>query len=93
MTCLQMRPLICVNVSTSCEGALSLSNLLQIHLQQGSILCMIVRVSFQSSVRGGGAFILSIADVVVGYVGVAVFAVLHILLGVRLAGPILGRCD
>ena len=43
---------MCVNVSTSCESALPLNNLLEIHLQKGSILCMNLRVSFQSSVRG-----------------------------------------
>ena len=78
---------MCVNVSISCEGALALSNLLEICLQKGSILCVSLRVSFQSSVRGGGAFNLSLVDVVVGSVGAVVLAVLHILLWVWVAGP------
>ena len=86
ITCLYMRPLMCMNVSTSCEGTLPLSNLLEIHLQKGSFLCISLRVSFQSSVRGGGAFTLSLVDVVIGSAGV-VSAVLHVLLQVQMAGP------
>ena len=83
-----MRPIICVNVPTSCEGALPLSNLLEIHLQKGSVLCMSLRVSFLSSVRGGGtcAFTMSLVDTVVGCAGM-VLAVLCILMWVWVAGP------
>ena len=76
----------CVNVSTSCEGALPLSNLLKISLQKASVLCMSLRVSFLSSVKGGGTFTVSLVDVVVGSAG-SVLAVLHILLLVQVAGP------
>ena len=82
-----MRPLTCVNLSTTCQGALPLSTLLEIHLQKGYVLCMNLRVSFQSSVRGGGAFTLSVVDVVIGYVRSVVLAVLHVLLWVWVAGP------
>ena len=81
-----MRPLTCVNVFTSCEGALPFSNLLEIHMQKGSILCMSLRVSFQSAVRFGGAFTLSLVDVGVVSVDV-VLAVLHLLLWLQVAGP------
>ena len=77
-----MIPLMWVNVSTSYEGALLLSNVLEIHLQQGSALCINLRVSFQSSMRGGGAFTFSVVDVVVGSVGGVVSVVLHVLLQV-----------
>ena len=78
---------MCMNVSTSCEGALPLSNPLEIHLQRGSILCMSLRASFQFSVRGGGAFTLSLVDVVVGSVSGVVSAALPVLLQVWTAGP------
>ena len=71
-----MRPLICVNVFTSCEGALPLSNLLEMHL-----LCISLRVSFQSAVRVGGAYTLSLVDVGIVSAGV-VLAALHVLLWV-----------
>ena len=82
-----MRPLMCVNVSTSCEGALPLSSLLEIYLQKGSILCISLRVSFWSSVRGEGAFTLSLVDVFVCSVGGVALAMLHVLLQVQVAGP------
>ena len=63
-----------------------LSNLLELHLQKGSILCMSLKVSFPSYVRDGGAFTLSLADVVIGSAGV-VSAVLNVLLQVQVAGP------
>ena len=78
---------MCANVALSCEGALLLRNLLEIHLQKGSILCISLRVSFQSFVRGGGAFTLSLVDVVVVSVGGLVLAVLHVLLWVQVAVP------
>ena len=81
-----MLPLICMSVFTSCEGAFPLSNLLEICLQKGSILCMSLRVSFQSSVRAGGVFTLSLVDVGIVSAGV-VLAVLHVLLQVWVAGP------
>ena len=43
-------------------------------------------MSFQSCVRVGGVFSLSLVDVVIGYAGV-VSAVLHVLLLVRVEGP------
>ena len=83
--CLLMRPLMCVNVFTSCEGALPLSNLLEICLQKASILCMSLRVSFWS-VTVRDAFTLSLVDVGVVSVDV-VSAVLHVLLQVQVAEP------
>ena len=77
--------LMSVNVSTSCEGALSLSNLLEIHLQKGSFLCMSLRVSFLFSVRGEGVSTMALAIAVVGSAGV-VLALLHVLLWVWVAG-------
>ena len=71
---------MCVNVSTSWKGALSLSSLFEIHLQKGSIICSSQRVSFQSSMRGGVAFTLSVIDVVVTSVGGVVSVGLHVLL-------------
>ena len=59
-----------VNVSTSCEGALPLSNLLEICLEKGSVLCMSLIVSFLSSVRDGGIFTMSLVDTFVGSAGV-----------------------
>ena len=82
-----MRPLICVKVSTSCKGPLPLSYLLEICLQKGSILCISLRVSFQSSMRGGGAFTLSVIDVVIRSVSGVVSVGLHVLLQVWVAGP------
>ena len=76
---------MCVNVSTSCEGSLLLSNLLEIHFQKGSVLCMSLRASFLSSVRGRGTFAVSLVDEVVGSAGV-VLAVLCIFLWVWVAG-------
>ena len=73
-----------MNVSASCEGALPLSNLLKIHLQKGSILCICLRVSFQSSIQGGGALTLSVVDASIGCV---VSVQLHVLLQVWVIGP------
>ena len=77
-----------VNVFTSCEGTLPLSNLLEICLLKGSILCMSLGLSCQSSVRVGGVFTLSLVDVVIASAGV-VLAVLCVLLlvWVWVAGP------
>ena len=61
-----------------------LSNLLEIHLQKGSILYISLRVSFRSSIRGGGAFTLSVID---AFVGGVVSVGLHVLLWVQVAGP------
>ena len=44
-------------------------------------------MSYQSSVRGGGAFTLSLVDVVVVSVGGMLLAMLHILLWVGVAEP------
>ena len=72
---------MCVNLFTSCVGALPPSNLLEIHLQEGSILCMSLRVSFQFAVRIGVVLTLSLIDVGVVFVDV-VSAVLCVLLQV-----------
>ena len=45
------------------------------------------RSNLQSFVRGGGAFILSLVDVVVGSVSSVVLAVLCVLLWAGVAGP------
>ena len=90
ITCLQMRPLMCLSVFTSCECALPLSNLLEIHLQKESVLCMSLRMSFICSMRVGGAFTLSLFDLVITSAGV-VLAVLHVLLWMWVAEPIWGR--
>ena len=76
--------LMCVNVSNSCEGALSMSGLLEICLQKGSVFCISQSVSLQSSMRGGGAFTLSVVDASVGSV---VLVGLCVLLQVWVAGP------
>ena len=76
-----------LNVGISCEGALPVSSLLEIHLQKGSILCMSLIVSFLSSVRDGDAFTVSLVDVVVVAVGFLVLAMLPVLLWVQVAGP------
>ena len=68
-----------VNVSTSCKDALPLSNPLEIYLQEGSVLCISLKVSFQSSKRIGHAFTLSVVDASVGSV---VSVGLHVLLWV-----------
>ena len=75
-----------MNVFTPCEGALLLMNLLEMHLQKGSVLCMSLSVSFLYAMRVGGAFTLSLVDVGVVSVGV-VLAVLFVLLWVWVAGP------
>ena len=77
---------MCVNVFLSCDGAMPLNNLLEIHLQKGSILCMSLRVSFPFSVRVGGIFTLSLVDVGIGSAGM-VLLVLHVLMWVWVAGP------
>ena len=82
-----MKDLMCVNVTTSCEGALPLSRVLEIHLQKGYVLCMSLRVSFQSSLRGGGAFTLSLVDLVVGSVSSLALAMLHVSLWCGWQGP------
>ena len=78
---------MCMNMSTSFKGVLPLSNLLEIHVQKGSIICISLRVSFQSSLRGGGVFTLFVVDVVLGSVGGVVSGGLCVLLQVWVAGP------
>ena len=78
---------MCVNVPISCKGPLPLSNLLEISLQKGFLLCMSLRASFSSSVMDGGAFTLSVVDAVVGSAGGVVLGVLCVLLCVQVAGP------
>ena len=86
ITCLYMGHVIYVNVFISCEGALPLTNILEIGLQKGSMLCTSLRVSFHSVVRVGGVFTLSLVDVGIVSTGV-VSAVLHVLLWVQVAIP------
>ena len=59
---------MCMNVSTSCEGALPLKGLLEIHLQKGCVLCISQSVSLLASTKGRGAFTLSVVDASVGSV-------------------------
>ena len=75
---------MCMNVFILCEGTLPLTNLFEIHLQKASILCMSLRISFQSAVIVGGAFTLSLVDVGIVSADV-VLAVLHVLLQMQLA--------
>ena len=84
ITFMWSRPLTCMNVSTSCEDALPLNGYLEIHLQKGSVLCISWTESLWSSMRGGGAFTLSVVDASVGGV---VSVSLSILLWVWVAGP------
>ena len=77
---------MCMNVSTSCEGALPLSRHLEICLQRGSLLCISWRVSLWSSMRGGGAFTLSAFDVCLTSVGRVASVGLHVLLWVQVVG-------
>ena len=56
---------MCMNVSTSYEGALPLSSHLEICLQKGSVPCISQRLFLQSSMRDEGALTLSVVDVVV----------------------------
>ena len=78
--------LMCADVFTLCEGTLPVNNLLENHLQKGSILCMSLGESFQSAVRDGGAFPFSLVDVGAVSAGV-VSVVLHVLLWVLVARP------
>ena len=50
--CLYNNPLTCINRSASCCGALPLDNHFEIHLQNGSILCIWSRASCLSAVKG-----------------------------------------
>ena len=75
---------MCLNMSALCEGALPLNSHLELHLQKGSVLCINQSVSLQSSVRGGGAFTLSVVD---ASLSGAVLIGLHVLLWVWVAGP------
>ena len=73
-----------VNVSIPFECSLPLSNLLEKHLRKGSVPCISLRVSSQSSVSGGGAFTLSVVDASVGDV---ILVGLCVLLQLWVAGP------
>ena len=52
MTCLYSSPFMCVNKSALCCGALPFDNHLEMHLQNGSIFCILSRASCLSAVRG-----------------------------------------
>ena len=54
MMCLYSSPFTCVNRSALCFGALPFDNLLEMHLQNGSIFCIWHRASSLSSVKGFG---------------------------------------
>ena len=43
LTCLYNNPLMCVNKSASCLGAFSSDNHLEMHLQNGSVFCILSR--------------------------------------------------
>ena len=64
MMCLHNNSLMCVNKSASCCGALPLDNHFEIHLQNGSVLCILSRVSCLSAVRGFGVISLVVSTVV-----------------------------
>ena len=55
--CLYRRPLTGVKVSTSWWGALPFSNLLEMCLQNGSVLCIWSKASRQSAVSGFGVVV------------------------------------
>ena len=74
---------MCINVSTSCMGALPLSSLLEIYLKKGSVLYISQSVSLQFSIRGGGAFTLSVVDASIGCV---ILVGLCVFLWVQVAG-------
>ena len=68
------------------SGCFVICSHLEICLQKGSVLCISQRVSLQSSMRGGGAFTLSVVDVDLTSVGNVVLVGLHVLLLVWMAG-------
>ena len=76
-----------MKLSASWEGGLPLSSHFEVHLQNGSVLCISQRVSLQSSVRSGDAFTLSVFDIVLTSVGGVVSLGVHVLLWVWMAGP------
>ena len=83
---------MCVNVFILFEVTLPLSNLLEIWLLKGSVLCMFLRVSFQSSVICGGVFTLPLVDVVV-VSAVVISAVLLCFATGAASRTIWGRCN
>ena len=54
MTCLYMNPLICRKRSASCFGAFLFDTCLEMHLQNGSVLCICSRACNQPAVSGFG---------------------------------------
>ena len=52
LMCLCSSPLTCLNRLALCFGALPFDNCLEMHLQNGSVLCIWSRASCLSSVRG-----------------------------------------
>ena len=64
MICLYNNPLTCVNKSASCYGALPFDNHLEMHLQNGSVLCIWSRASCLSAVRSFGAICWVVSTVV-----------------------------
>ena len=57
MTCLNKSPFTWVKVSHSWWGALPFSNLLEMHLQNGSVFCICSTASTWSTVSGFGAVV------------------------------------
>ena len=57
VTCLYKSPLTCAKVSNSWWGTLPFSNLLEMHLQNGSVFCICSKASKQSTVSGFGAVV------------------------------------
>ena len=52
MTCLHNNPVMCENKSASCCGTLPFDNHFEIHLQNGSVLCICSRASCLSAAKG-----------------------------------------
>ena len=76
-----------MKVSASWEGAMPLSSHFEMHLQNRSVLCISQRVSLQSSIRGRGAFTLSVFHMVLTSVGGMISVGVSVLLWVWVAGP------
>ena len=53
MTCLYNNPLMCVNKSASCFGALTFDNHLEMHLQKSGVTVSLMGLGFEDSVSVG----------------------------------------
>ena len=76
-----------MKMPTSWQGAFSLGSHFEIHLQKGSAHCISQSVSLWSTIRGRGAFTLSVVNVVLTSVGGVVSIGLCVLLLMRVTGP------